>query len=133
MKLPFIASTSNEKPDPDELMLSVDIGTEVLKTLLFRGDDLGVHIVKSSRIFQQQHAMRSGVIQSLETVIENCKLSYNEVVSGIEEEKHPKKVVMGVAGELVHGVSIVVNYDREDTAAKISFSGWIKWDFLTGR
>ena len=84
MKLPFVTTKSRKKSDPDELMLSIDIGTEVLKTLLFRGDDLGVHILRSSRIFQQQHAMRSGVIKSLETVIENCYLSLNEVVKDVE-------------------------------------------------
>jgi cell division protein FtsA len=119
MKLPFLGSKKQKKPEmTDELMLAIDIGTEVLKTLLFRCSDHGVHVLRSSKIFQQQHAMRSGVIQSLDTVIENCRLGFNEVTKGLEEEHYPTKVVMGIAGELIHGVSIVVNYDREDKAAE---------------
>ncbi len=120
MKLPFFDKKAQQKKAgfTDELLLSMDIGTEILKTLMFRCSDLGVHVLKSSRIFQQQHAMRSGMIRSLDTVIENCRLAYSEVTKDIEESKKPKKVVMGIAGELIHGVSIVVNYDREDRASK---------------
>jgi cell division ATPase FtsA len=119
MKLPFLNKKKDKEPGiNDELILAIDIGTEVLKTLLFRCSEHGVHVLRSSKIFQQQHAMRSGVIQSLDTVIENCRLGYNEVTKGLEEEHLPTKVVMGIAGELIHGVSIVVNYDREDKAAK---------------
>jgi cell division ATPase FtsA len=119
MKLPFLNKKKDREPEiNDELILAIDIGTEVLKTLLFRCSEHGVHVLRSSKIFQQQHAMRSGVIQSLDTVIENCRLGYNEVTKGLKEEHLPTKVVMGIAGELIHGVSIVVNYDREDKAAK---------------
>jgi cell division protein FtsA len=118
MKLPFL-SDRPEKPTFDEgPMIAVDIGTEILKTLLFRCDAVGVHILDSSRIFQQQHAMRSGVIRSLETVIENCRLGMNDVTKGLEPEEMPKNIMMGIAGELIHGVSVEVNYDREDNAAK---------------
>ncbi len=119
MKLPFLNKKQEKEEEiSDELMLAIDIGTEVLKTILFRCSEHGVHVLRSSKIFQQQHAMRSGVIQSLDTVIENCRLGYNEVTKGLDEDHFPIKVVMGIAGELIHGVSIVVNYDREDKAAQ---------------
>ncbi len=120
MKLPFLKGLGGqpEAGFPQETYLAVDIGTEVLKIIMFRCDDQGVHILRTSRIFQQQHAMRSGVIQSLNTVIENCRLGLNEVTTGLEEQDMPRKVIMGIAGELVHGVSIVVNYDREDRSSK---------------
>jgi len=118
MKLPFLKKGTAEPLFTDDLILAIDIGTEVLKTVLFRCSELGVHILRSSRIFQQQHAMRSGVIKSLDTVIENCRLGFNEVTKDLEDGDYPRKIVMGIAGELIHGVSIVVNYDREDKAAK---------------
>ncbi len=121
MKLPFFSSSPIGKPAgeqfPAEPLVAVDIGTEVLKTLLFTCDAMGVHILSSSRIFQQQHAMKSGVIQALDTVMENCRLGLNQLTESVEPENMPKKVVMGIAGELIHGVSIVVNYDREDQAS----------------
>jgi cell division protein FtsA len=119
MKLPFLPQKKVPKPIfSNELIVSVDIGTEVLKMLLFRCSEMGVHVLRSSRIFQQQHAMRSGVIKSLTTVIENCQLGFGEVTDGLSSDDMPKKVVMGIAGELIHGVSIVVNYDREEQASK---------------
>ena len=117
MKLPFLSGRPKKPMYDTEPMIAVDIGTEVLKTLLFRCDTVGVHILDSSRIFQQQHAMRSGVIRSLETVIENCRLGLNDVTKSLEPEQMPKKIVMGIAGELIHGVSVEVNYDREENAA----------------
>lgn len=118
LNLPILGKASAKVGFNDDTLLAIDIGTETLKMLLFTCDEAGVNILKSSRIFQQQHAMRSGVIKSLDTVIENCHLGYNEVIEGIDEKNHPKRVVMGIAGELVHGVSIVVNYDREDRTSK---------------
>ena len=118
MKLPFLSSSPQKTGMTDELLLAIDIGTEVLKVLLFKCSASGVQIVKSARIFQQQHAMRSGVIRSLNTVVENCRLAFNEVTETVEPELLPRKVVMGIAGELIHGVSVVVNYDREDKGAQ---------------
>lgn len=123
MKLPFLnkdkkKKTSKKEEISDELMLAIDIGTEVLKTVLFRCSEHGVHVLRNSKIFQQQHAMRSGVVKSLDTVIENCRLGFNEVTKDLDKDHYPTKVVMGIAGELIHGVSIVVNYDREDKASK---------------
>lgn len=117
MKLPFLNQKSAKPEFTDELYLAIDIGTEVLKTIMFRCSDMGVHVLRSSRIFQQQHAMKAGIIKSLDTVIENCRLGFNDVVKEIDKENYPRKAVMGIAGELIHGVSIVVNYDREERAS----------------
>lgn len=118
MKLPFLKKQDKKPEFTDELYFAIDIGTEVVKTLMFRCSEMGVHILKSSRIFQQRHAMKSGVIKSLNTVIENCKLAYNELTDDLMPDQYPKKAVMGIAGEMIHGVSIVVDYDREDRASQ---------------
>lgn len=118
LKLPFIDKSAPKPKFNNDPMIAIDVGTEVLKTLLFTCDEFGVNILKSSRIYQQQHAMRAGVIRSIDTVVENCKLGFNDVVSNLDEKLYPKKAILGVAGELVHGVSIVVNYDREDRTSK---------------
>lgn len=76
--------------------------------------EFGVNVNKISRIQQQQHAMRSGIITSLDTVLENCKLSISQLLSNLKPEEYPKSVIMGIAGEYIQGVSIVVNYEREE-------------------
>jgi len=98
--------------------VALDIGTEVLKSMRFTMDAYGVNIYKISRIQQQEHAMKSGIIRNLDTVLENCKLSINEITDGLIPEEMPKKIVMGIAGEYIQGVSIVVNYKREENFEK---------------
>ncbi len=117
VKLPFInKNTEKDKTaiKPGQNLLAIDIGTEYLKTLLFNVTDLGVEIQKNSRIQQQQHAMSKGVIQNLNTVIENCKLSVQDLTDDLEENEIPEYVTMGIAGEFVQGVSITVNYERDE-------------------
>lgn len=112
-KLPFI-KTQNKTKFPEENFLAMDIGTEYLKTVLFKPTELGIEVLKISRVQQQQNAMNKGIITNLNTVLENCRLSINEITSSIDKNDFPKKVVMGIAGEFVQGVSIVVNYERDE-------------------
>lgn len=115
MKLPFLKKSSKkEKINPLDNYIAMDIGTEVLKTTLFNMTETGIGIKKVSRIRQQEHAMNKGVITNLNTVLENCRLAIREVTESLSENEFPKKVVMGIAGEYVQGVSIIVNYERED-------------------
>ncbi len=57
--------------------------------------------------------MHKGIIKNLNTVIENCKLAIGEITSDLGDEM-PKKTVIGLAGESIQGVSIVVNYERDE-------------------
>ncbi len=114
IKLPSLIRKSKELVSKDERIIALDIGTEVLKAILFNIDENKQIVVeKVSRIQQQQNAMDKGVITNLNTVLENCRLAMREIVDGVEPEKHPKHVVMGIAGEYIQGVSIIVNYERE--------------------
>ena len=96
----------------------LDIGTESVKSLLFTMGEYGVSVNRVSRIQQQQHAMRSGIITNLDTVLENCKLTINQLLSNLKVDEYPKRVIMGIAGEYIQGVSIVVNYEREENFEK---------------
>ncbi|KKP75954.1 MAG: cell division protein (septum formation) [candidate division WS6 bacterium GW2011_GWF1_35_23] len=75
-------------------------------------------IKKISRIDQQQNAMNKGIITNLDTVLDNCRLSISELTSKLATEEFPKNVVMGIAGEYIQGVSIIVNYQREENFDK---------------
>lgn len=117
IKLPFKKSQINLL-DGKNSIVALDIGTESIKSFLFTMDDGGVYINRVSRIQQQQHAMRSGIITNLDTVLENCKLSIGELLNTLKEDEYPKKAILGIAGEYIQGVSIVVNYHREDNFEK---------------
>ncbi len=117
INLPFLEQFINKKKrvfPPKDNFLTLDIGTEYLKSILFKMNELGVEIKKNSRIQQQQDAMNKGMILNLTTVLENCRLAINELTADLIEEELPKDLVMGVAGEYVQGVSIVVNYERDE-------------------
>jgi cell division protein FtsA len=62
--------------------------------------------------------MRSGIITNLDTVLENCSLSIDELLSNLKDDEYPKHVITGIAGEYIQGVSIVVNYQREENFDK---------------
>jgi len=102
-----------EEQDQGNNFLAIDIGTELLKIVLFETSELGVKVKKISRIQQQEKAMNKGIIKNLNTVVENCRLAINDITSELEEDA-PKKAVIGLAGESIQGVSIVVNYERDE-------------------
>ncbi len=113
IKLPKIQTKKKTLLDGVTSVVALDIGTETIKSLLFTMGEYGVTVSRVSRIAQQQHAMRSGIITNLDTVLENCRLSINQLLSNLKPEEYPKKVIMGIAGEYIQGVSIIVNYERE--------------------
>lgn len=122
IKFPFFNNTKESKiADFGEgtLFLAIDIGTELLKGVLCRMSSQGVEILRKAQIWQQHHAMRSGVIQNIDTVTSNIELLYNDLVSDLVAQKvatsqFPKHVILGVAGELVHGEPVLANYDRDE-------------------
>ena len=118
LNLPFLKTPSKTQIKEGENIIALDIGTEQLKSLLFTTNSLGVEVKKVSRIEQQQHAMKSGIIKNLDTVLENCRLAISELNDKIPQDEYPQKVIMGIAGEYIQGVSIVVNYQREENYEK---------------
>lgn len=116
LKLPFLSK--KEVTTFPQKAIAIDIGTEVIKALLFEMNEKGISVEKVSRIVQQQSAMNKGIITNLTTVLENCNLALKEITSELKEEEKPKSVVMGIAGEYIQGVSIIVNYEREENFDK---------------
>ncbi len=98
----------------DENFVAIDIGTEQLKTILFNVTPNGVIVKKVSRIAQQQSAMSKGTITNLDRVIENCNLAMAEITSHLKDNQLPRYMTLGLAGEYIQGVAIIVNYERED-------------------
>lgn len=125
IKFPFFKNTKDSKiADFDEgtLFLAIDIGTELLKGILCRMSSQGIEVLRKAQIWQQHHAMRSGIIQNIDAVTSNIELLYNDLVSDLVVQKidpaqFPKHVILGVAGELVHGEPVLANYDREENSS----------------
>lgn len=118
LNLPILRKNTKPELLPTDNIVALDIGTEQLKGILFSTNKLGVDIKKMSRIEQQQHAMRSGIITNLDVVLENCRLTMATLTDRLDPKEYPKHIVMGIAGEYIQGVSIVINYQREDNFDK---------------
>ena len=91
-------------------IVALDIGTEFVKALIARLDDDEMVIVGSARVRQQIDDMHSGAIADISGVVQNCEdaLAEAEDQAGLQA----KRVVIGIAGELVKGVTNTIRYRR---------------------
>lgn len=93
-----------------EYLVGLDIGTEYIKTLIaeVKGDD--IEIIGVGRAQQSLGDMHQGAIADIAAVVANCEKALTEAEdkSGVQA----KRVVIGIAGELVKGVTNTIRYRR---------------------
>jgi len=99
-----------QKISTDDYVVALDIGTEFVKALIARLDDEKLQIVGAGRAHQEVSDMHSGAIADIAGVVRNCEkaLAEAEEQAGIQA----KRVVIGIAGELVKGVTDTIRYRR---------------------
>lgn len=100
-------------------MLSLDIGTEFIKSIVFTLEEDFIKIIAASRIRQQPNAMKGGAITDIESVVEGCRVAIADVSKGLDKKEKLENVMLGIAGEFVKGVSVLAKYDREVPSDKI--------------
>lgn len=98
-----------QKQDQD-LIVGLDIGTEFIKALIAKIDGDKIEIVGAGRSRQDTSDMHSGAIADIIGVVRNCEdaLAEAEEQAGMQA----KRVVIGIAGELVKGVTNTIRYRR---------------------
>ena len=96
--------------DTDSIIVGLDIGTEFVKVLIGRvkGDDIEIIGVGRSR--QSVDDMHGGAIADIAGVVRNCEtaLAAAEEQAGLQG----KRAVIGIAGELVKGLTQTIRYRR---------------------
>lgn len=94
----------------DDHIVALDIGTEYVKALIARIDDDTIEVVGVGRAHQNLSDMHSGAISDISGVVRNCEdaLSEAEEQAGLQA----KRVVIGIAGELVKGTTNTIRYRR---------------------
>lgn len=100
-------------------IIALDIGTTFVKVLVFNLNDKKVNVLSSARIRQQPDAMKGAMIINMRNVIENCNLAIEEAISKLEGDR-PTHAVVGIAGELVQGLTIVANVKRDEPSEPTS-------------
>lgn len=103
--------------------LALDIGTEVVKALIFAVDEehgqavvLGV-----GRVAQRTGNMQSGAVADISGVIESSR----EAIKIAQERSNVRKItksIIGIAGELVKGTTTTVHYERVNPEIRIGTS-----------
>jgi cell division protein FtsA len=96
-----------------DLVLALDIGTEVVKALILRIDkhERRGFVVGVGRVAQKAGNMQSGAVSDISGVIESSR----EAIALAKEKagiKRVEKSIIGIAGELVKGTTTTVHYER---------------------
>jgi cell division protein FtsA len=100
----------SRKVSDDDYIVALDIGTEFVKALIAKLEDDELHIVGVGRARQEVSDMHGGAIADIAGVVRNCEeaLAQAEDAAGLQA----KRVVIGIAGELVKGVTDTIRYRR---------------------
>ncbi|MCX6806738.1 MAG: hypothetical protein NT135_01295, partial [Candidatus Berkelbacteria bacterium] len=102
----------------DNFALSLDVGTEFAKALIFRLEKDKGYVVGVGRQRQRLSDMQGGAVTDIQGVIDNCQKAVLEA-----EEKAKTgatQTIIGIAGELVKGSTTSVKYIRDDPRASIT-------------
>jgi len=106
-----------------DLILALDIGTEIVKALIFRVDrekKNGV-VIGVGRVPQKIGNMQSGAVSDISGVIESSR----EAIILAKEKagvKRVEKSIIGIAGELVKGTTTTVHYERVDSSLRMGIA-----------
>lgn len=99
------------KREPDEdYIVGLDIGTEFVKVLIAKVSGEELEVVGVGRARQEVGDMHSGAVADIAGVVRNCEeaLAEAEDMAGLQA----KRAVIGIAGELVKGVTNTIKYRR---------------------
>jgi len=107
-----IFSRLSFKSSPD-LVLALDIGTEVVKALILRieKDERRGVVIGVGKVLQKTGNMQSGAVSNIGGVIASSR---EAIVLAKEKAgvKNVEKSIIGIAGELVKGTTTTVHYER---------------------
>lgn len=100
----------SSEADATNHIVALDIGTEFAKALIARIDGQQMKVVGVGRARQDVSDMHSGAISDIGGVVRACEeaLSEAEDQAGLQA----KSVVIGIAGELVKGMTNTIRYKR---------------------
>ncbi len=107
-----------KKRHKNQYVISLDIGTEFVKSLIVRIEDDKGYVVGVGRERQKLSDMQGGTVTDIAGAITNCERSLKQAI----DEAHvlPKQVIIGIAGEYVKGMTSHVHFTRPESHRKIT-------------
>lgn len=102
------------------LFLALDIGTDVVKALVCEAQGSTALVRGVGKVAQKSGDMASGAVMDIGSVITNCAKAIE--IASAQAEGYPTDVIIGIAGELVKGMTHRTTYQRKEPHAKIDLS-----------
>lgn len=102
--------SGRKQSEENDYIVGLDIGTEFVKALIAKVEEDSLEIIGVGRARQDVSDMHGGAIADISGVVRNCEeaLAEAEDQAGLQA----KKTVIGIAGELVKGVTNTIRYRR---------------------
>lgn len=106
-----------EKSKRPQLFLALDIGTEFVKALVCEAEGNLALVRGVGKKRQKLGDMQSGAVMDIGSVIQNCGAAIEQATK--QADGYPTEVIMGIAGELVKGMTARTAYVRKEPDTKI--------------
>ncbi len=109
-----------KRKEKDKYVVALDVGTEVVKALIFRTEGDKAEVLGVGRQRQKLTDMQAGAVTDIAGVVTNCSkaLERAEDIAGVS----PQQAILGIAGELVKGATTTVHYERINPKIKIDMA-----------
>lgn len=109
-----------KKRASDAHFLALDIGTDYVKALICEAEGEKGKVLGIGKKKQKLGDMQSGVVTDIASVIANCHSAIKDAenMAGVST----KKMILGIAGELVKGATSTTSYVRRDAGSKIDLA-----------
>lgn len=98
-------------------MLVLDIGTEFVKAIVYRIEERHGFVTGYAKVRQKLGDMAAGAVTDIAGVVANCETAIAQ--AGKQAGAYPEQAVMGIAGELVRGRTVSIEYTREEPKRRI--------------
>lgn len=109
-----------KKETYDNYAVSLDIGTEFVKAVIFAVED-GKAVVKGYGMYRQRLSdMSGGVVTDIHGVIKNCEKALE--IAAKQATILPYQCIIGIAGELVKGTTTMIRYTRSNAKESITLA-----------
>lgn len=110
----FFGNKTPQKP----IALSLDIGTEFIKALVFEVDEEHGRVIGQGRERQRLSDMQGGNVTDISGVVSSASKAVQAAFD--EAGVYPDKAIVGIAGELVKGNTTVTTIKRKKPNTPIS-------------
>ncbi|MFO0702603.1 MAG: cell division FtsA domain-containing protein [Candidatus Andersenbacteria bacterium] len=118
--MPSLLDRFRKRPsDASRYAVALDVGTAVVKALVFEVEPDGQHgtVLGVGRAAQTLGDMHSGAVSDIGGVVRNCVDALDAAAE--QAGVRPEQAILGIAGELVKGTTTTVRYERARPQTRI--------------